>query len=1220
MIFNFNLLYSTIEEENNVREALAASPKSPKIDHLKVYVQYLLERCINEFAKEDLKNSLEACLPYMQLYRKYEEKDQLELNKASISDYLNLIKEGKVFHNIHSTIERWKKEELMGIAIEKTKVEEVINIFKVRKNSLLTFIPKFTQDASKIIALVKEIEAFYSLQEKLVLESYSTVQESVNLKQKEFIQTLINNTIDGILAFDKDFKVTLWSPSLEKNTGIAAIEVLHKNIFDIFPSYKDREEVRKINRVFKGEKVKLKNIAYGFKEGFFEANLVPLLNIKNIVVGGICIFSDISDRKIVEEKLKEREHFIQEISDSNPNLIYVIDLQQQKISYVNNSVYQLLGYNKEEIKEMSIHSFLTLVHPFDRERANEHIMELLAGEDKQVQEIQYRIKDKFGQWHWLHAYNVVFRKDKNGRVTQVFGTSMDITERKEIEEILIESEKFISKIAISTPDIITVFDITNKRSVYINHLYIESLGYTQKELNLLGNRIFDTLVHPEDHFYLKSYAERILKAEEDDIFELEFRIKHKLGGWRWFSTKTKLFRRDNQGNPWQYLTFASDISEKKKVEEELKESQLFINQIATSTPTTIFVYDLIQKEKIYSNKPLTNIFGHNEEKTNIHFIVDNLVHPEDQSSLRTSFNCLENALDGEVIEAEFRVKRLNDEWKWIYIRCTIFKRTSDGKPWQMLGTALDISERKAAEETLIRLNNELETRVQDRTKELKETASKFQKSQLQLKMITDAVPALIAYIDASEHCIFINEEYKKWHGKGNHKLVGEQLKNLLGESNYAKVHPYVLKTLKGKSVNFHTEIVKNNNEQRYINAKYIPDFNDHGVVKGFVSLTIDVTESIKAQEALKNSEERLSFLAESIPQMVWTSNCEGKFDYCNLGWLEYTGLSMEETQGEGWVKALHIDDLEASALAWKHSIDTGTIYELENRFKRASDGMYRWHLSRAFPFKDKNGVILKWFGTCTDIHDQKMSQVTLAKAKEQLSKINSELSSKNKELIRINTDLDNFIYTASHDLKAPISNIEGLVQELFADILPSANNELIKEMLNSSILRFKNTLKDLTEITKLQKEEAEVSIVNFHSVLTEIKFSIKDLIDKFQPTIFEDLNIAEIKFSAKNLRSIIYNLVSNAIKYSSPRRKAKVTVATYREENYTVLQISDNGLGINDDSHDKIFGMFKRLHDHVEGTGVGLYIVKRIIDNAGGRIEVESKIDKGTTFKVFLKS
>lgn len=179
----------------------------------------------------------------------------------------------------------------------------------------------------------------------------------------------------------------------------------------------------------------------------------------------------------------------------------------------------------------------------------------------------------------------------------------------------------------------------------------------------------------------------------------------------------------------------------------------------------------------------------------------------------------------------------------------------------------------------------------------------------------------------------------------------------------------------------------------------------------------------------------------------------------------------------------------------------------------------------------------------------------------------------------------------------------------------------IMAMVHKSVTRFKNTLRDLTEVAKVENETSDTSTVNFREMMEEVELTIADLIREYDAQIIEDFaEVPEINFSRKNLRSILYNLVSNAIKYSSPDRRPEVKVSTARQGDFIVLKVADNGLGIKKEAREKVFGMFKRLHNHVEGTGVGMAIVKRIIENNGGKIELESEPGQGSTFYVYLKA
>ncbi len=237
------------------------------------------------------------------------------------------------------------------------------------------------------------------------------------------------------------------------------------------------------------------------------------------------------------------------------------------------------------------------------------------------------------------------------------------------------------------------------------------------------------------------------------------------------------------------------------------------------------------------------------------------------------------------------------------------------------------------------------------------------------------------------------------------------------------------------------------------------------------------------------------------------------------------------------------------------------------------------------------------------------------------SRLFEDLNSKNTELIRINSDLDNFVYTASHDLKAPMLNIEGLVYALQKAIV-TGNSERINqiiEMIQLSVQRFKETIQALTEVSKVNKNlDEEVEKVNLAELLEEIKLSINDMIESTGAEIEENLACSQVHFSKINMKSILLNLLTNSIKYRRPSVNPLVKITCSRQEGNILIKVSDNGLGIPENQLSKVFVMFKRYHSHVEGTGVGLYLVKRIIDNYGGTLQVKSEVDKGTTFTILL--
>ncbi|PRY08853.1 PAS domain S-box-containing protein [Pontibacter ummariensis] len=362
-------------------------------------------------------------------------------------------------------------------------------------------------------------------------------------------------------------------------------------------------------------------------------------------------------------------------------------------------------------------------------------------------------------------------------------------------------------------------------------------------------------------------------------------------------------------------------------------------------------------------------------------------------------------------------------------------------------------------------------------------------------------------------------------------------------------------------------------------------------------------------EAKQQAEQRVRLVIESIPQMAWTSLPDGALDFFNKRWQEYTGQSVEESRGHGWQEVVHPDDLPKTLEAWQNSLNQQEVFKTEHRIRRGHDGVYHWHLSRAVPVQDEEGKLAWWVGTSTDIDDQIQAQKSLLE--------------KNKELVKINEDLDNFVYIASHDLKAPVLNIAELVKELHSSAaLETGDEQMLFSYLNKSIYKLNRTIQDLSDVARSQKGiEAPVERLTLQEILEEVQFGLKSVIAETEAVILTKLEKAPvIPFSRVNLKSVLFNLVSNSLKYRFPGRSPIIEVSSSVEPDYFVISVSDNGLGMDlEAQRSKLFQMFRRFHDHVPGSGVGLYIVNRIIKNQGGYIEVNSKVGEGTTFTLFIK-
>jgi PAS domain S-box-containing protein len=352
----------------------------------------------------------------------------------------------------------------------------------------------------------------------------------------------------------------------------------------------------------------------------------------------------------------------------------------------------------------------------------------------------------------------------------------------------------------------------------------------------------------------------------------------------------------------------------------------------------------------------------------------------------------------------------------------------------------------------------------------------------------------------------------------------------------------------------------------------------------------------------------------------------------NPGAFQHFGYSPQDIKGRNF--SLLFTPADKNKLnpetELKTVLETGSAKD--NNYVVHKDGRHIWCHGESILAKDERGerFIVK---IVYDLNEQKELEYSLSDSNRKLNNttnnlnlVNLDLSTKNKKLDSTIKDLDTFVYTASHDLKAPISNIEALIaalqQELNQEGKKSEEIAQIINMIYRSIDKFKLTISDLAAVGKVQAEGADAkSLIYFNDILEDVRLNLKEIINNSGAIFFVDFtNAPTVHFSSKNLRSIMQNLVSNAIKYRSHLRIPEIQIRTKKIDGFILLEVIDNGLGIKKEDKDKVFSMYKRLHSHVEGSGVGMTITKRIIENNGGMIDLESELGKGTNFKVYFKS
>jgi PAS domain S-box-containing protein len=379
----------------------------------------------------------------------------------------------------------------------------------------------------------------------------------------------------------------------------------------------------------------------------------------------------------------------------------------------------------------------------------------------------------------------------------------------------------------------------------------------------------------------------------------------------------------------------------------------------------------------------------------------------------------------------------------------------------------------------------------------------------------------------------------------------------------------------------------------------------------------DVTEHKQAIAALQQSEERYRYLADLIPQLVWIANAEGSLLDVNQRWLNFTGLTLAQVQLQGWEAVVHPDDVSTLSQQWAIAQQQGADYQAEGRMRRA-DGVYRWHLHQAVPMKNEQGEIIKWFGTATDVEEQKQleQQRDRVLQHEQVARAKAEQANRIK---------DEFLAVLSHELRSPLNPILGWTSLLRNGRLDAAKTAYAIETIERNAKLQVQLIEDLLDVSRILRGKLSLTVmqVDLNSVISaaletvQLAAEAKSL--RIQTTISPDVGL--ISGDAGRLQQVLWNLLSNAVKFTPQAGQISLTLT--QTKTHAQIQVSDTGKGINPDFLPYIFEHFRQEDGATTrkfgGLGLGLAIVRQIVELHGGLVEAESPGEgQGATFTVKL--
>ncbi|MBD2314340.1 PAS domain S-box protein [Desertifilum sp. FACHB-1129] len=883
-----------------------------------------------------------------------------------------------------------------------------------------------------------------------------------------------------------------------------------------------------------------------------------------------------------------------------------------------------------------------------------------------------------------------------------------------------EQQTWMQQLADLSPGLLYLYDGVEERLLYLNERSRELLGYSPQALIDRGANVLHSLIHPED---IAQFSSHLRALQAGSTLEIEYRIQHASGEWRWFRSRDRLWRCTPQGQVQQILGAAEDITERKRTEEALRESQELLQGFMNCSPVLFCIKDE-RGHYVYVNPSVEQLV--NCKSPDILGRTDGDFFSADTAQqLR--------AHDREVIAQGKPIQFLETlqigDRPYHYLSFKFSFRDASGQ--NLLAViSLDISDRIQAEEALSRREEEL-------------------------RLIANALPVLISRVDAEQRYRFNNRGYEEWYGHSPTEIYGKTLWEVMGNSAYENIRPYVEQALSGKSVTYESQLTLKDAGKRYISASYIPQRDRQGQVVGFVALVSDISSRKQAEaekqqllEQLGTERELLEAVLQQMPAGVMVAEApSGKITLSNEQIQEiWTNPPTLEHFGHlSQYPGFHRDGRPYQIHEWPlvRSVQRGEVVTGEEIHFIRNDGSSGIMLVNAAPIRDRHNQIKAGVVTFYDISDRQQMEAALRDREHrfstlfngmedwvlvyhlspegtpsQLIEVNEQACHKlgysREELLQMsvteiidstsvtplvtleklksekhvviesvhrtkagqcipvevsatlftlnglptvqsicrditerkraeaereqlwewerqaraqaedaNRIKDEFLAVLSHELRSPLNPILGWVRLLRSRQFDSATTDKALEIIERNTKLQAQLIEDLLDVSRILQGKMLLNVIALNMIVPlEGALETVRLAAEAKAIALEThLEAGEVLGDPMRLQQAMWNLLSNAIKFTPPGGRIEVRLQTIGDE--LQIQIKDSGKGIAPAFVPHVFEYFRQEDGSTTrqfgGLGLGLAIVRHLVELHGGRIYAESAGEGlGATFTVRL--
>lgn len=898
----------------------------------------------------------------------------------------------------------------------------------------------------------------------------------------------------------------------------------------------------------------------------------------------IGVAEDISDRKRAEEALRQSEEKFRQLAENIQSVFWISNASCSEILYISPAYETIWGRSRTSLYT-SPQSFVDAVHPEDKTRVLSFLAQQSQGYDE-----EYRILQPDGTLRWIRdrAFPIY---NAQGIIYRIAGIAEDITARKQAEEILNQQlatiEASIDGIAILS---------SNGKYTYLNQTHVKLFGYDSAE-ELIGQtwRMLYSLDESS------RFEENVLpKLAETGAWRGETIATRRDGST--FAQEVSLTSTSNG----EIICVCRDITDRRQAEQALQQSEERFRTVFDYAPIAISLARVDNYQIFRVNAAHRQLFGYsNAELATMSFA--DFTYPDD---IGKNIEQVQQMVRGEISGFRMEKRFIRKNGDVILTNMTVaLIRDRDGVPLYSMAMIEDITERKQSE-MLLKAQQEF------------------------LRRLIDTVPNLIFVKDQAGRFTLVN------HATAN--LYQTTIEDLVGKTdadfnpNQAEAEQFLAadrEVIATMSTRILEETVTSaDGKPHYFQTIKTPIMSIDGHSREILGVATDISDRKQMEEQLRRSE---AYLLEA--QRI---ACVGswQFDIATqrITWSAETfrmfgrNLEQQEPTYEELVQTIHPEDRDKHRAVFQAAIEQVQPFELEHRVVHP-DGSVTHVLAKGQPILNETGHLLSFLGTVLDMTNHKQFE-------EQLQQTNEQLAHTNVELARATRLKDEFLATMSHELRTPLNAILGMSEGLMEKVFGSINERQIKALqtIERSSYHLLEIINDILDIAKIESGQLELDCIPSNVALlcqSSLAFIKQQALKKrIQLEIRLSLNLPDLLVDERRIRQVLINLLNNAVKFTPdggritlavcPQPNTVISTAPSSPEQYLRISIIDTGIGIAPEHINKLFQPFVQiesaLNRRYEGTGLGLALVKRIVELHGGQVGLTSEVGVGSCFTIDL--